>query len=313
MMGFSFDLAVNQASATAGHRIFANNTTENLTFEYAVPLIGILGANNDKMIPVGKILGMRLELTLDAIVNFIATTTLYSTTQYQLTEVEFVGNYVTLGPESQALVDKLNPDKIYIRAQSWKQTSATLNAGISGSNEVTCNIRVNSLKSIYVAANVITANEKKFSGINPNLTSGSGWSMSGQMYPQRGIDPSNRPADCFAELQRSFGALNMVNYNSYISKSDYYVSNSSYGLMYVYQSNLANIMSQSNQCFMGVDTEVVQRKASLLSGISTYSTGLMFRANIGSVLAVAQTLNFFGFYDLILEVDCITKNIVAKY
>ena len=50
---------------------------------------------------------------------------------------------MTLGPESQALVEKLNPDKIYIRTQSWKQTAAPLAGGITGTNEVTCNIRVN--------------------------------------------------------------------------------------------------------------------------------------------------------------------------
>ena len=71
---------------------------------------------------------------------------------------------------------------------------------------------------------------------------------------------------------------------------------------------------QSNQFFMGVDLEVLQRKGSLLTGISTYGSGLMFRANIGATTAAqAHTLNFFGFYDLILEIDVNSKNIIAKY
>jgi hypothetical protein len=58
-----------------------------------------------------------------------------------------------------------------------------------------------------VTAGATSANEKKFSGVNPNLYAGSGWTISGQMYPQRGLDPSNRPADCFAEFIHS---LDMV-------------------------------------------------------------------------------------------------------
>ena len=315
MLGFAFDNSVDASSATAGCRIFANATTEGLNFEFAVPLIGILGANNDKMIPVGKLLGLRLELMCDVPANFIAATTANVVSQYVISEIEFVGNYITLGPESQSIVDSLNRDRIIIRCQSWKQTSATIAASSGvGTQELLCNIRVNSLKSIYLACSIANANEKKFSGINPNLSSGTCWLIGGQNYPQRGLDPSNKPADCFAELQRSFGALNFAQYNSCISKTDYFVSSTASGLMSAYNSTIANIMTISNQFFMGVDLEVIQRKGSLLTGISTYGSGLMFRANIGAALAnQAHTLNFFGFYDLILEIDVISKNIIAKY
>ena len=315
MLGFAFDSTVDVSSATAGCRIFANSTTEGLNFEFAVPLIGILGANSDKMIPVGKILGLRLELTCDVPANFIAATTANLVSQYVISEIEFVGNYITLGPESQAIIDKLNPQRIIIRSQSWKQTSANIAASSGvGTQELLCNIRVNSLKSIYLACSIPNANEKKFSGVNPNLSSGTCWLIGGQNYPQRGLDPSNKPGDCFAELQRSFGALNFAQYNSCISKNDYFVSSTASGLMSAYNTTIGTIMTQSNQFFMGVDLEVLARKGSLLTGISTYGSGLMFRANIGATVAAqAHTLNFFGFYDLILEIDVNSKNIIAKY
>ena len=98
-LGFAFDSTVDASSATAGCRIFANATTEGLSFEFAVPLIGILGANNDKMIPVGKLLGLRLELMCDFPANFIAATTGNVVSQYVNSEIEFVGNYITLGPQ----------------------------------------------------------------------------------------------------------------------------------------------------------------------------------------------------------------------
>ena len=55
--------------------------------------------------------------------------------------------------------------------------------------------------------------------------------------------------------------------------------------MSVYNTTIGNIMTQSNQFFMGIDLEVIQRKGSLLTGMSTFSSGLMFRANIGAAVA----------------------------
>jgi hypothetical protein len=76
MYGFAFDTTTaDLSSATAADRINLNATTEGLSFEYSVPLIGILGSNCDKMIPVGKLMGLRLELTCDTPGNFIAATT----------------------------------------------------------------------------------------------------------------------------------------------------------------------------------------------------------------------------------------------
>jgi hypothetical protein len=231
MLGFAFDISQpDYASATVGHKIFGDALTQNLTFEYACPLIGILGSGTNKLLPVGKIFGIRLELTLDIPANFIMNTTANGITSYTISEIEFVANYVTLGPESQMLVDRLNPDKIHIRTQSWKQTAGVLPVGISGSNEVLCNIRVNSLKSIFLASSTSTAAEGKFSGVCPNLGSGTGWLVAGQLIPQRSLDPSTKTADCFAELQKSMGALNCVNYNGCISKSGYYTSSLQSGL-----------------------------------------------------------------------------------
>jgi len=316
MMGYGFD-SYAATTATGGHRINFNTNTENVSFEYAVPLIGILGSGTDKLIPVGKIFGLRLELTCDTPSNFITlltATAANNVSQYVISEIEFVGNYVTLGAESEALVNSMNPDKIHIRTQSWRQTAAVLPASSNGTNELLCNIRVNSLKSIYLACSIAGAAEKKFSGINPNLGAGSGWLAGGQLYPQRGLDPSSKSADCFAELQKSFGALNMVNYNSSISKTGYYTASTATGLMSAYNTTVANITSNPNQFFMGIDTEILQRKEALLSGISTYGSGLMFRANIGSALAaVSHTLNFFAIYDVILELDVNAKSIVSKF
>ena len=46
---------------------------EGRAFDYAFPLIGILGSGTDKMIPLGALNGIRLELTCDDVLNFTNT------------------------------------------------------------------------------------------------------------------------------------------------------------------------------------------------------------------------------------------------
>lgn len=313
-LGFAFDVTTPDfSSATTGHRIWYNTTTENLTFEYCVPLIGILGSGTDKMIPVGKILGLRLELTYDTASNILMALTANNITTYTVSEIEFVGNYIKLSPETQSLIDRANPELTHIRSHTYRQTAGILASGSNGTNEVLCNIRVNSLKSIYLCSSTSTANEGKFSGINPNLGSGTGWLIGGQLFPQRGLDPSTRTGDTFLEMQKSLGALNYAVYNGCIGKNGYYISSAANGLCQAFSTTKANSQSAPNQFFMGIDTEIVARKQSLLSGISTYATGLMFRANITTALTVSHTLNFYGYYDVILEVDNQAKTIISKY
>ena len=79
-------------------------------------------------------------------------------------------------------------------------------------------------------------------------------------------------------------------------------------------SAVGSIVNSPNQAFLGIDTEVVSRKNNLLSGISCNNAPMFFRAQIGSALAAyAHVVNFFGFYDVILEVDVNAKNIIAKF
>ena len=141
------------------------------------------------------------------------------------------------------------------------------------------------------------------------------------MFCHRGPKlPTAYNEDCFMELQKSFGALNCNVFNGCMAKIGYYTGSTSYQQMPVYASAVpttasgTTIFTAPNQFYLGVDVEVVARKANLLSGINVNSTPMFFRAQIGASLAAQQhTLNFFGYYDLILEIDVVAKNIVAKF
>jgi len=327
-LGFCPLISPYYASATAGHQIFrtaqAAGVLDGLNFDYAIPLIGILGSGTDKMFPIGSIYGLRFELTMDAFANFtkcLVSPTNLGVTGCTISDVEFVANIIELSPESQALIEMANPQKIHIRSQSYRQASNYLTAAQgSGKNNLLVGIRLSSLKSIFMACWPANALELKYAGVNPNLDQGTCFVIAGQNYPQRTMNPSSKPADCYMELQKSFGALNCNTFNGCMSKVGYYTSSTAYNYMPAYNgvavatAATTAIYTNPNQFYLGVDTEVVARKANLLSGINVNSSPMFFRAQIGAALSNNQhTLNFFGFYDLILEIDCVAKNIVAKF
>ncbi len=118
------------------------------------------------------------------------------------------------------------------------------------------------------------------------------------------------------------GALNCVNYNGCISKTGHYIGSTASGLLQAFDPTvIPNTVgsqglatSNPNQFFMGIDTEILQRKNSLLPGISNYGGGLMLRANITTLLSEnTHSLYFYDFYDVVSEVDCVSKTIISKY
>ena len=315
-LGTGFSATAYSASATVGHRIFFNATTENLTFEYAIPIIGILGHGTNKLIPVGEISGLRFELTLDALTNFTLGVTANKLATFTLSNIEFVANYINLDSSSLELIHSLNPQYLHIRTQTYKETTNFLPAGSgAGTYDLTASLRLSSVKSLYTTCYPSNAIEGKYASANPNLVQGTSWIIGGQSYPQRTLDPSNKPADCFMELKKSFGSMSYTTFIGCINKNGYYTSSTNNGLMFAYNTNVANVITNPNQFFLGIDTEVLPRKESLLSGINTASSSTMaFRAQVGGALSAYQhTFVFFAYYDMILEIDRNTKTIIAKF
>ena len=319
-----FDMQGIATGATAGHRMWMSATAaagqpqalESLTFEYSMPLIGILGSGTDKFIPIGALYGLRFELTLDTLSRYTIAMTANTLTSVSISEFEFVGNVIELSPEAQMLIEQANPEKIHIRSSTYRQASNILAASSGpGTNDLLVGIRVSSLKSVYMVCSPANANEGKYAGVNPCLDQGTCLVIAGQNYPQRTLNPSAHPADSFQELQKSFGALNLSVFNGCITKIGYYTSSLPYQLCLAYSQTPGNVMTVPSQFYLGIDTEVVARKQNLLSGINVNSSPMFFRAQIGSVglSNAVHTCNFFGHYDVILELDCASKNIVAKF
>ena len=311
-MGFNND----NGYSVLGHKIFDATTTVNyLTFEYALPLIGILGSGTDKMFPTGNIYSLRVELTMDAFTNFtVAATAAGSVGSCIISEVEFVGQVIELDAQPQSIIASQNPDLIHIRSQSYRTSSNFIAGGTSGLTDLLIGTRVSSLKSMFITCSPSNALEKKFASVCPNLGQGTSLILAGLSIPQRGLNPINHPADCFTELQKALGALAIVNYNGAVQKEEYYRSSTTTGLMLAYNTTLANISSNSPQFIMGINTEIVSHRGGLLSGININTAPSFLRCQIDTALSNYQhTLYFFAYHDVILEINVQAKTIVAKF
>lgn len=310
---FGFNDAHITALSNCGHAINLN-TLNTLTFSYSIPIIGILGSGTDKFLPIGAFYSLRYELTMDSYANFTTGVTANKASGCTISEVEFCGQVVELDNTPQMMVEQANPQKIYIRSQSYRTATNYISGGSSGLQDILIGTRVSSLKSMYVTCSPSNAAEGKYASVCPNLGQGSCLVLAGQNLPQRTLNPVNHPADTFIELQKALGALSSTVYNGCTNKGAYYTSSTAQGLMIAYNATVANVATAPSTFILGVNTEIVAHRGGLLSGININGAPSFFRAQITSALsAYVHTLYFFSYHDTILEIDPIAKTVIAKF
>jgi len=146
--------------------------------------------------------------------------------------------------------------------------------------------------------------EKKYASVCPNLGQGSCLVLVGMNVPQRTLNPSGHPADCFTELQKALGALAIVNYNGAVQKEEYYRSSTDIGLMKAYNTTLADISTKSPQFILVLNCEVISHRTRILSGVNINGAPSFLRCQIVSALSAYQhTLYFFAYHDVIIEIN----------
>ena len=316
-MSASFGLPETTTTCVSNVGHIINGAAPNqLTFEYAIPIIGILGSGTDKFIPTGAFNSLRYELTLDSYLNFTQylTSLTYKITGLTISDVEFVAQVVELDNDSQSLIEAQNPGKIHIRTQSYRTATNTLASTSLGLVDILIGTRVSSLKSMYISCAPSDAAELKFASVCPNAGQGTCLVLAGAQIPQRCLNCVNRPADAYLELQKALGALSCTVYNGSINKAAYYTASTAQGLCTAYNTTKTAMYTNPSMHFMGINTEIIAHRGGLLSGININTAPSFFRMQITAALSAAtNTLYFFAFHDIILEIDVMAKTIVAKF
>ena len=305
-------------STNVGHIVNGGAGIQALTFDGGSPLIGIL--NSDKLFPLCKLNSLRLELTLDATVNFVQGLTAQAVTSgatLTISDFEFCFNSVTLGDQAQMMIDQaLGGEKLLLRSRSWKYSTGVPLAAQTGAGtyQIQCGIRASSLCGLIMTCQPAGVPDKKFGSVIPNLTQGSSFLINGVNHPQRTLDPMNKPSQLSSQLQSFWGGLNSASHSGSFGKTASYRSSTGAGLLLAYNATIANVVSAPNHGYFVVDTEIMSKKSDvLLAGINV-DTPIFFNAVVGAQLANAShAVGFHGLVDVILSFDLPTKSCVALY
>lgn len=275
--------------------------TTSGSISFAAPL-GCLLSNSDSLVPLQSLPSMRVQLTLDSLSNIMSSIT--NITTLELSNVELCYDIITFDPMVDQAISQMNNGVITIKSQSYLNSGVTVPIGMSGMSEYMFNLRVASLKSMYLHLSGVDAN--KLNGLfdSVDITSNKGdyqFFVAGQAYPQRALSTLLNKAGILIELASSFGpAHDLSTSKMSITPLEFNSINST-----------TTTKSQMGKFYVGVNTEKLSTNNALLTGISSQSSPISVRINTSVATTAAQTINLIVCYDALLQIDLNQKSIVV--
>jgi len=160
-----------------------------------------------------------------------------------------------------------------------------------------------------------------FDAINPSCNS-TNLNVGGIKYPNRPLNPTNRPAEAFQEYLKAWGAVGIKSMSGIITRSAYgatLVAVTGSDSSIVVPSNGARNTSQietavptlvaisSHMHYLGYDLD--RMSGALFSGVNTRMSPPFIELNIASATDAAVTCYAFALSDCILKIDPATKTL----
>ena len=279
------------------------------SYSFAAPLPNLLSLS-EKLLPAEYMPSMRIELTLDILSNMFAQAAANSSAdsltisnlELVYTEVQFGGDFA---PTLMSLADS-NGD-VLIKSQSYQTATQTL-SGIAGTQTLTYNQRLSSVKSVLAYFDGVGAN--RVNGIYDAVDvtrgeAGDGGSyqfqIGGVYYPQVALDTARCRAGVFAELSNAFSPSH-----------DYYSGQMAISpLEWSRDENVTSTQTSPAKFFIGVNTERLDTNGVMLSGVSTALVPISL--NVRCDAAPSATLaHLVTLFDAIIQVNLVNKTCSVK-
>jgi hypothetical protein len=317
-----------------GHAAIAN-----YRYNFTIPLISVLGVNTDKMIPIGSLNNLQLQMTTANLYPFVSYCTAVAApgtgiqpvfANMLLSEFSLNLKYIDVGDYASAMLRQtLQDGKWLIKSSTYTNSAVTLPSGTSGAQQLLLQIRNSSVKSVYhqfgIAQSQLAPNSYydcfNICTTTRQLQTGSGY------WPNKPINDCQRPSEGYMYLIQAMGgsipkALGTVvfreNYNVCITT----VPPGSDSAMVVCVNSLRQtpaggdttwnqISKWPNMAYYGYDLE--KSAGVLFSGINTRASPPFLNLTIASGSPTPQTVicNAWGYSDLVLVIDTVSKSIQA--
>jgi len=311
-------------------------------YNFTIPLLSIIGANYDKMFPVGSINNLQLQMTTanQLPISTFCQTTLPTTPPvlgaFSLSEFTLNMKYIDIGDmASQILNQTLQDGKWFLKGTTYTNSSVSIPANVSGNQQLLLQIRNTSVKSLLntfsitgtgTTAYAICPNAS-YDSICPSLTSRQ-CQIGGSFYPNKPINDQARPSEGYQYLiqaltqgggiTKAFGTtINRYSYcvslaNPTGSDSTFVVPASGVRPTPTGNDEAAgnrSIINYPNSFFCGYDLE--KSAGILFQGMNTRASPPFLNLFIATASAFTVNVNAWGMSDVILQVDTIAKQITA--
>ena len=272
------------------------------TIYVAIPLVCLL-SSAEKLIPLGMMSNVRIQLTLDSIANIFSGSTI---TDYTITNAEISYDMIRFGAGVDALVRSMG-EKIYIKSQSMSFTGSSLTSGTSGNVSLIYNQRLSSIKGLLAHFNGLDSAKnvnKAFDSCDITTDNGSvQFFVNSIPYPTRAIDLLNNKAVAMSELRNFVSGFHTVQGSnmSIIPKE------------WAYTQASTTTTTNPAKFFVATNTEKIQDGSNaLLSGISTSNSPISLTLSLGTATGQAMNVLLLCLYDVLIEVDTLMKSATIK-
>lgn len=290
------------------------STGQTQTNSYSIPLLsGILGQGASKFFPIGAVPKMQVQFTTTSILPYSLVLASGSGGVWKVTLTDFIMNmeYISIPARTQAMIEQsLHDGKYFLGGTTFRTTSATLPAGVTGFNSVLTGLRASSLNSIFVRffeLNLGTNKSGKYTSKNPNAATIC-FNLNGSRLPQLPTEVILHPSRSLAETMRAFGVFSPSEIQVAISAAKYAVlstGGTAQGLSNTNQDYNWNTTDDavSQAIFLyGTSTSCINKRG-ILGGLNINSSTGFVELNINTASTYAHTTFVMGMLDAICVVD----------
>ena len=299
-LGMAFQLGLLDTGATDPTNINLTGRvithTPNDEFSCSAPL-GTILSNCNKLVPA--VCGFRIVLTTDQIANMFETAN--NVTAFSLSNMEIQYDMVEFNsPEIQGVVQELSDaGQITLKSQSYSLTSQSLQAGVQGSQTLTFNQRLSSIKSLVALFS--GAGNNQVNGMYDSVNiAGNGsyiFEVGGNFFPQKPLHAGNCKANIYSSLADCWGGDSHDLYNE---------SMSIIPVEFNVGEDGTTTATKSGRFYVGQNTEKLQTSA-LLTGMSSNNSAINLRLEISDATANAHQVSLICLYDSLLTIDLMSK------
>ena len=321
---YGFDYESSGASSqnnANGHKVNGIDAAANAAvgiryYSYTIPLLNsVIGKGASKFFNISKVNKMQIVLTtspLAPLTMIVGTTGTAPDATFRITLDNFQLNlnYINLG-EASKLLAKAGPS--YYNATTWRSSTSTLTAGVSGNVTSLVGVRGSSVRALWVKATEAVSALTTTNCINgvfdskALIASALSWNIGGLSVPSNPTNTSTNPSLAFLQTLQAYNSFDPMSFRSSVVPTRYFTYIPGGTLptdadqIYTVSGNASTVASQCMWSW-GLSLETVA-KMGILDGVNLNASSTFLNANLLMASTNAITLFFLAKMDVIYVID----------